>query len=199
MSSFLEEECQLQMLEEPLVIHCASFNCGSRDLDDFFQKEAIKYNMELLGKTYLFTLKSDESKVVCAFTLANDSIKTPLLSSNAKRRINKKISRSKQMKSYPALLIGRLGVHQEYKKQGIGTEVMNFIKDWFFDVHNKTGCRFIVVDAYNTTEAISYYNKNGFDPVYKSEAEEKSAYNLRKDEPLKTRLLHFDLLTLKVN
>ncbi len=70
---------------------------------------------------------------------------------------------------------------------------MSFIKDWFRHEDNKTGCRFIVVDAYNEEKVLRYYEKNGFVPLYKTEEIEKQYYNIPQDEPLKTRLLYFDL------
>jgi hypothetical protein len=48
----------------------------------------------------------------------------------------------------PAVKIGRLGVAHASQRDGTGTQVLDFLKMWF-TVGNKTGCRFIVVDAYN--------------------------------------------------
>lgn len=70
---------------------------------------------------------------------------------------------------------------------------MSFIKDWFRHEDNKTGCRFIVVDAYNEDKVLRYYEKNGFVPLYKTEEIEKQYYDILQDEHLKTRLLYFDL------
>ena len=70
---------------------------------------------------------------------------------------------------------------------------MAFIKDWFRHEDNKTGCRFIVVDAYNEEKVLKYYDKNGFLPLYKTEEIEKQYYDIPQDAPLKTRLLYFDL------
>lgn len=70
---------------------------------------------------------------------------------------------------------------------------MSFIKDWFRHEDNKTGCRFIVVDAYNEEKVLRYYEKNGFVPLYKTETIEKLYYDIPQEEPLKTRLLYFDL------
>ncbi|MGE8290276.1 MAG: hypothetical protein ACN6ON_01310 [Sphingobacterium sp.] len=58
------------------------------------------------------------------------------------------------MKSFPAVLIGRLGVsihfrNLENEEKSIGDQLMDFNKSWFIDHANKTGCRFIVVDSYN--------------------------------------------------
>lgn len=70
---------------------------------------------------------------------------------------------------------------------------MFFIKDWFRHEDNKTGCRFIVVDAYNEEKVLRYYEKNGFVPLYKTEEIEKRYYDIPQNEHLKTRLLYFDL------
>ena len=55
---------------------------------------------------------------------------------------------------------------------------MTFIKDWFRHEDNKTGCRFIVVDAYNEERVLKYYDKNGFLPLYKTEEIEKQYYTM---------------------
>lgn len=72
-------------------------------------------------------------------------------------------------------------------------QLMAFIKDWFRHEDNKTGCRFIVVDAYNEEKILRYYERNGFVPLYKTDVIEKQYYDIPQDEPLKTRLLYFDL------
>lgn len=41
---------------------------------------------------------------------------------------------------------------------------MSFIKDWFRHEDNKTGCRFIVVDAYNEDKVLRYYEKMALSP-----------------------------------
>jgi len=43
---------------------------------------------------------------------------------------------------------------------------MDFIKSWFVDSNNKTGCRFLVVDLYNKEHPIQYYMKNGFKFIF---------------------------------
>ncbi len=64
------------------------------------------------------------------------------------------------MNSYPAVLIGRLGVNKDYRipdgeENTTGNQLMDFIKTWFL-INNKTGCRFIVVDSYNNDKALNY-------------------------------------------
>lgn len=63
------------------------------------------------------------------------------------------------MRRYPGVLIGRLGINTEFAHRGIGSELMEFIKSWFIDAGNKTGCRFLIVDAYNEEIPLGYYQK----------------------------------------
>lgn len=195
---FLETKCSFQSFTEKLIKTSDNFECENDDLNDFFLNDCIKYSKELLGKSYCFTLDEDESKIVCAFTISNDSIKVNTLPNSRKRVVIKAIPRPKQFKSYPAVLIGRLGVNKKFGRQGIGTELMDFIKSWFIDKDNKTGCRFIVVDSYNTENAINYYLKNNFVFLFSSEEQEKEHLGLSISDKLKTRLMFFDLITLEI-
>ncbi|ANQ48250.1 GNAT family N-acetyltransferase [Flammeovirga sp. MY04] len=174
-----------------------AFDCNNDDLNDFFINDAVKYSKDLLGKTYVFVLDTDKSNIVCMFTVSNDSLKAEDLPNSRKKKVNKNISRQKQKKSYPAVLIGRLGVSKEFIGKGIGTQLMDFIKAWFLDPTNKTGCRFLVVDAYNQENAISYYLKNGFLFLFSTELQEKEYMNLALNKNLNTRMMYFDLLSLE--
>lgn len=84
-----------------------------------------------------------------------------------------------------------------YSKFDCGDEDLNsfFIKAWFVHPLNKTGCRFIVVDALNEAPALSYYEKNSFGYLFSSE--EQEALSTNKSGELKTRLMYFDLVTIK--
>ena len=73
---------------------------------------------------------------------------------------------------------------------------MDFIKSWFIDISNKTGCRFIIVDSYNDIAPLKYYKRNGFIELFSTEEQEKEYMNLSEDRDLVTRLLYFDLIVL---
>ena len=113
---FLSEKCTLSVYDEEVINICKPFDCGNEDLNDFFANDAINYSSELLGKSYCFTLDEDPSEIICAFTISNNSIKTTKLPNARKKKIIKDIPRPKQMKSYPAVLIGRLGVNKNFRK-----------------------------------------------------------------------------------
>ena len=57
---------------------------------------------------------------------------------------------------------------------------MNITKLLFL-TNNRTGCRFITVDAYNTEEAIGMYQKNHF------------AFITGADKDNETRIMYYDL------
>ena len=198
---FLLEKCTLKLYNQELIDSCNQFDCDHPDLNDFFTNDVENYSSELLGKTYCFTLDEDPSIIVCAFTISNDSIKTTHLPNARKKKVIKGIPRPKQMRSYPAVLIGRLGVHKNYRSiegedERTGKQLMDFIKSWFIDEANKTGCRFIVVDSYNEIGPLKYYTKNDFIPLFSSEEQEKEFTGLPHDALLSTRLMFFDLIVL---
>jgi hypothetical protein len=148
-----------------------SFNCGDQDLNDFFTNDASAYQEKLLAKTYQCILNND---IIAMFSVSNDSIS---LSEEQK----KTHPDNKQLRAYPAVKIARLGVSIKYQKQKIGTNTLNFLKI-FFMVKNKTGCRYLTIDAYNKPEIISFYQKNNIQLLTES------------DKNKKTRTMYFDLL-----
>lgn len=191
---FLLDCCSLsEMLSTDDV---RGFACGDQDLDEFFASDCFGYAKQLLGKTYCYKLDADPQKIVCAFTLANAGIRVDDLPNARKKRIESDIPHAKSLKDYPAVLVGRLGVSQEFQNKQIGSEVLTFIKYWFVEPNNKTGCRFVIVDAYNNPGTLGFYERNGFKPVFSSDEQEKTYRHLPSDARLKTRLMYFDLLSV---
>lgn len=174
-----------------------SFSCGDMDLDEFFHKEAALYATQLLGKTYVFSTKDVPSDVVAVFTIANDSIKSTLIPNASRNKIQRKIPNSKRTRSYPATLIGRLGISVKYHNMNVGSQVLDYIKYLFTREDIITGCRFLVVDAYNTERVLKFYAENGFNPLYSSELLEKAAFRLESEDKLHSRLLYFDLIQVR--
>lgn len=171
------------------------FRCEDKDLDDFFSNDAIFYDTELLGKTYAWVESENTRKIVGMITLANDSVKSRHLAKTAKNRLQRSVPNAKRGINFPAMLIGRLGVSADYRWKGmyIGSQIIDFVKDWFRSEDNKMGCRFIVVDAYNNEKTLHFYEKNGFKLLYKTEKEERDFLELEVDEKLETRFMFFDL------
>lgn len=157
------------------------FDCGDADLNDFIITEAPHYRKALLAVTYIFA-HCKTGKVIGYFSLANDRVSvTDFESKTEFNRFRKhRFINEKRIKSYPAVKICRLGIASEVHGQGIGSMLLNFIKLYFIG-ENKTGCRFLTVDAY--PKAVPFYERNDFQPLRND------------DEPLDmpTQLLFFDL------
>jgi hypothetical protein len=113
------------------------FECLRAELTDFFQVERLVYEKNLLVVTYgLYR----ESSLVAMVSLSNDSIS-----------INEVHDASKTgwiSKNLPAVRIVAFAVHKDYMKGDIGSSLLSFLQP-FFILGNKTGCRYIIVDAYN--------------------------------------------------
>lgn len=156
-----------------------AFDCGDADLNDFVLNDAQPYRKAKLAITYTIVDKYDDSNVVAFFCLSNDKIAISDFDTKTDyNRFSKRFANAKRMKSYPAAKNGRFAVAQSMKGLSIGSAMLKFIKS-FFVMDNKTGCRFLTVDAY--VDAIPFYLKNGFVPL-------KDV-----DQSVDTRLLYFDL------
>jgi len=193
--------CVFKKYTKELVQEACKFDCGNSDLNDFFEKDAFYFENQLFGKTYCFLSDSDEKEIICIFTISNDSVKVKILPEESKKQLRKNIPRQKQgLRNYPAVLIGRLGVDRKYMDSGIGSQVLNFVKAWFRQGDNKTGCRFLIVDAYNTEEVTSFYEKrNNFSFLFDNEEIEAKfiGINLKQNEHLHTRIMFYDLIEIK--
>lgn len=158
-----------------------SFHCTESDLNDFLINDSKDYQSELLARTYLVVNKINED-IVAYFSLLNDTIRLEETESKTRNSINRKIPYSKQRKHYPAVKIGRLAVAENYFGKGIGRFMLNNIKT-VFTHGNRTGCRFLTVDALSS--ATGFYEHNGF------------RFFTEADNGDYTRLMYFDLKTFK--
>ena len=181
----------------PLSSENLKFSCEDKDLDDFFFYDAEKYEQQLLGKSYCYRLDTDNDVVVCAFTLSNSSIDARNLPNSRKKKLTENIPHEKSLSSYPATLIGRLGVNKDFSGKGVGRELMGYIKHWMLLSSNLTACRYLTVDAYNNETTLKFYEANGFKNIFSSETQEKEYMGLHPDKELTTRLMYFDLILLK--
>ena len=161
---------QIKILD---VNQSISFDCGHPDLNEFFTQDASLYQRSLLAKTYKFIQNND---AIALFSVCNDSISL----SNSKKE---SFPESKRLRAYPTVKIARLGVSSAHQKKKIGSAILEFLKI-FFIVRNKTGCRFITVDAYNESRVINFYQNNGLELL------------TTEDKNKKTRVMYYDLLLL---
>ena len=154
-----------------------AFRCGDSDIDDYIINESALYQKEMLSVNYV--LESDTECLMAFFSLHNDRVcVTDFESSTAFNKFRRKrFVQAKRHKGYPAVKIGRLGVAEDMRRHGLGSIILDFIKAYFVN-HQRTGCRFLTVDAY--IQSINFYEKNGFT-------------RMNSDTSGNTCLMYFDL------
>lgn len=179
-NKYEDDVCTLQPVNDFQLF--AGFSCGEPDLDDYIRNDAATHDAEMLAKTYAFQLKKDNavSFPVAFVCLLNDVIRIP---NRCKSRL---FPEGMRYRTYPAVKIGRLGVSGDVQGAGIGSYLLWTIKLLFL-TDNRTGCRFVTVDAYNNPRTVNFYNKNGF------------SFLTAEDEKLATRTLYLDLKRVAVH
>lgn len=159
------------------------FDCGDTDLNGFLLEDdnsvsnARHHTNELLAVTYLIE-DEDKERTIAYFSLLNDKIEREITDNSAWNRLSREIPNIKRRKTQPAVKIGRLAVSKEYQGQGWGPQIVDFLKHWFTN-NNKTGCRYITVDA--LADKAGFYEKHGFKVL------------VTPDEGDETILMYYDL------
>ena len=202
----LLQDCTLHVLTDDVLRECYPFSCGQDDdMDEFFRVDALEYARFRMGKSYCFRLISDSKQIVCCFTLSSDSIRIYDLPNSRKNRMWGITNREKMLSRYPGVLIGRLAVAEKFAHQGVGSQLLHFIRQWIIEDDAKMANRLAIVDAVNKPDVLRFYEKNGFSPLFSSELQEDLYTKHPKDENelhereqhprhLATRLMFCDLL-----
>lgn len=175
-----QSRCNVRRLHVGDVVE--RFDCGDDDLNDFLLNESQQYRNALLSVTYVVEDKQT-GEILAYFSLSND--KVSISDFDSKTEFNRfrrhKFVNAKRLRSYPAIKIGRLGISKSIQHQSVGTYLLEFIEDYFI-IDNKSGCRFVTVDAY--VDAIPFYIKNNYQ------------FLNNDDEDKHTRVMYFDLASL---
>jgi len=159
-----------------------SFDCGNVELNDFLCTEEVgKYEKELLGRTWLVFYKG---VLVAYYTISNGSLRIEYL------KCHRGFSNAGEyhIDTIPSLIVGRLAVDKKWQYKGIGRTIMAKIAAQAYESSETAGLRLIVVQAKN--DAINFYEKLGFIPVFETSKEKKRIKNRH------TRTMFFDLLAL---
>ncbi|MDE6338112.1 MAG: GNAT family N-acetyltransferase [Muribaculaceae bacterium] len=195
----LEEDTYMVQYTEEVAAYCDPFCCGDEELDSFFEEQVFLYEKELLCKSYCWINRNNDKEIIAIATFSYDSIKSYTLDNSSRNALQRKIPHRKRHRSYPAMLIGRLGVNQVYRGKGlnIGTQVMDLVKILCVNDEGMGICRYLLVDAYNTDATLHFYLKNGFKLLYKTEESEREMFEISYEESLRSRIMYFDLKLIK--
>ncbi|WP_093980376.1 GNAT family N-acetyltransferase [Arenibacter algicola] len=160
------------------------FDCKDADLNGFLFDDAKKHSENLIAVTYIL---QDDKNTVAYFNYLNDKIShTDIGGEKSLELFAKRVGTflpigKGDYKSYPAVKIGRLAVNESNQIGGIGRMIIDYTKNNFI-INNKTGCKFITVDAYR--KSLGFYEKMGF------------RFLSSRDKNSDTRLMYFNLESL---
>lgn len=161
-----------------------TFDCGLEDITSFLHDDAVSYQAEKMANTYLF--EDEKGSVFAFFSISNDCLNDlgdeQGYTNNIWNRLHRFLGlpNAKRIRQYPAIKIGRLGVHKDLHGSGIAYELMDFIKGWVM-IDHKPACRLLILDAVNEPKQVKYYDRNNF------------KFLLKSDEDGKTRIMYYDL------
>lgn len=153
-------------------IDLASFSCGDNpeynELNHFFQSSDIFLCAKYHYYSVYVVRHRLTSELLAVFTLANDTIllKTKDEKEDLTEEVRPVVADEyneiwDQQTSYPAIVIGHLGVCSRYQSSHIGSILIGFILTTF-EKYNITGCQFITVDALNNQRTNKFYLREGF-------------------------------------
>jgi GNAT superfamily N-acetyltransferase len=125
---------------DPAIHNVAGFDCGDADLNEFLTVDSQRYRTECLSHTRIAMHKGT---IVGYITLLADSI---ILKSSEKRHL---FDFHRQVFTFPALKVGRLGVHRDRQRDGVGKSFLKYAIGVVVRLNQdmNVGCRFITVDA----------------------------------------------------
>ena len=166
-----------------------SFDCDWNDINEFLKEDAKFYQKELLSNTFIFWDHTDS--VAAFFSISNNALSKDsgsFFTNNVWNRLHRAIDlpNEKRIKQYPAVLVGRLGVHKKYHGTGTAYQLMDFIKQYAVE-DAKPACRLLLLDAVNQPKQINYYTQNDF------------AFLFPDDKDEETRFMYFDLDRLRLD
>jgi GNAT superfamily N-acetyltransferase len=156
------------------------FDCGDSDLNEFFHRDVLAHEAELYTKTYALQPYDIDTgskflPVAALISYCNDAVRLK----DFKNHVDE-LPEEKRYPSIPAVKIARLGVQQILRGHGIGSLLLNLTKVLFV-TNNRTGCRFVTVDAYNHPKVLEFYLRENFDFIWP------------KDATRTTRIMFYDL------
>ena len=132
----------------------SSFCCSNEDetgVDEFIHDEALKYQEEKMGTTYLFYY----GEILVGFaTISMNSIK-----------IDESPDEEKLewigLKRIPVVYIGQLGTDNSYRKRDIGKIICDWCTAKAEELSEEIACRYIVLHTYSSK--IDFYTKCNFE------------------------------------
>ena len=145
-----------------------TFPCSrNSDLQDFLHNKALTFEKHLRSRTYLY-IDNETKEVSAYFTISIATLHTDDISSEVIKMLD---GYQENTKSIPCFLIGQLGKSDHYENKKIGAFILEDSIEIIDNLHSAVGGRFILLDAININEVISFYEDSLFFPIETSNTE----------------------------
>lgn len=141
----------------------SAFDCSKDDvmgLNEFIHSEAMQYQKENLGVTYLFLYNK---QIVGFATVAMSQMEIKYAPHILPFHVD--------IKYFPALVLGRLAVENEFRDRNVGAHICLWCLGLAKELSKKVGCRLVVV--LTEAEVVDFYKKCSFKVVPKFEKKKK--------------------------
>jgi predicted GNAT family N-acyltransferase len=151
------EELRFEILNERHNL--SQFDCSKDDetgLNEFIHDEALQFQKENLGVTYLFF----HNNVIVGFaTLAMSQIEI--------KQTKIKPPFETSIRDYPALMIGRLATDNSYRGRHVGLSISLWCVSKAKQLSKEVGCRLIII--LTNDKKANFYGNCGFEMIPKYE------------------------------
>lgn len=140
-----------------------AFNCSDNDemgLNEFIHDEALQFQKENMGITYLFFYKN-VTVGFATLTMSQIEIKQTKINLPFKTTI----------KDYPSLMIGRLATDNNYRGRHVGENICLWCVSKAKQLSSEIGCKLIII--LTNDKKYTFYSNCGFDMVPKCEYKQK--------------------------
>ncbi len=148
------EDLRREQLSEKHRNILNSIETNEIDLKKFLIEDALNNQDWAISDTYLW-FYNPKNELAGYMTLLSDAVRVHG-TSLGQSFLDKGVA----YKTLPALKIGRICVDNKYLRKGVGTEMVAFAARTLFEINEKIGCRFVVVDA--KEGAKHFYSKLNF-------------------------------------
>ena len=155
------EEMHFEILNEKHDL--SKFDCSEDDemgLNEFIHDEAMQFQNEHLGVTYLFF---HHNNIVGFATLAMSQIEI--------KQTKVTLPFEPNIRDYPALMIGRLATGNKYRGRHVGLSISLWCVSKAKQLSAEVGCRLIIIMT--NDKKSSFYQNCGFMMVPKYERKAK--------------------------
>ena len=146
----------------------SNFDCSFEEedlgLNEFIHTEALEYQQDNMCSTYVFFHQNIPVGFVTIAMYAIEVKETKLLRVTSEKR-------------YPALLLGRLGVANNYRKRHVGLCMVQWTVARAQVMAKEIGCRFVVV--LTRQSKINFYKNCGFEVCPKYDKKQKVLMNFQ--------------------